>query len=121
MSVCSLHLFVNKKLSSEQHERLDIQISEAEVSKNLKGMHNKVAPGYSGNTGNFYKAFWPVLKKTIMHAIHRTKEVDCLSLIRKIGIVQIIPKVDKNLKLLTNWRPLTLLNTFYKISSYKQN
>ena len=50
-----------------------------------------------------------------MHAIYKTKEVDCLSSTQKIGIVQIIPKADKNLKLLTNWCPLTLLNTFYKM------
>ena len=31
--------------------------------------------------------------------------------------MQIIPKTEKDLKLLTNWRPLNLLNTFYKIIS----
>ena len=49
-----------------------MQISEAEVRKYLKGMHNNVAPGSSCYTGNFYKAFWTVLKQRIMHAIHRT-------------------------------------------------
>ena len=48
-----------------------------------------------------------------MQAIHRTKEVNSLSATQKIEIMQIIPKAD--LKLHTNWRPLTLLNTFYKI------
>ena len=52
-----------------------------------------------------------------MQAIHRSKEINSLSVTQKIGIVQIIPKADKDLKLLTNWRPLTLLNTFYKIIS----
>ena len=37
-----------------------------------------------------------------------------MSSTQKLGILQIIPKADKDLKLLTNWRPLTLLNTFYK-------
>ena len=52
-----------------------------------------------------------------MQAIHRFKEIYSLSVTQKIGIVQIIPKADKDLKLLTNWRPLPLLNTFYKIIS----
>ncbi len=78
-------------------------------------MRNNVAPRSSRYTGNFYKTFWPILKQRIMNAIHRTKEVNCLSSTQKIGIVQIIQKADKNLKLLTNWRPLTLLNTFYKL------
>merc|ERR1712082_560366 len=106
-----------KKLSHEQDEKLDMQISEKEVSNYLRGMRNNVAPGSSGYTGNFYKAFWPILKQRIMNAILRTKEINCLSASQKIGIVQIIPKADKNLKLLTNWRPLTLLNTFYKLIS----
>ena len=52
-----------------------------------------------------------------MQAIHRTEEVNNLSATQNIGNVKIIPKADKDLKLLTNWRPLTLLNTFYKIIS----
>ena len=52
-----------------------------------------------------------------MQAIHRSNEMNSLSATQKIGIVQIIPKADKDLRLLTNWRPLTLLNTFYKIIS----
>ena len=52
-----------------------------------------------------------------MQAIHRTKEENSMSANQQIGIVQIIPKADKDLKLLTNWWPLTLFNTFYKIIS----
>ena len=72
-------------------------------------MHNNVAPGSSGYTKKFYKAFWPVLKQRIMNAIHRTKEVDYLTSTKKIVIIQIIPKADKNLKLFTNWCPLSFL------------
>ena len=37
-----------KKLSSEQREQLDAQITEAEVYKYLKAVRNNVAPGSSG-------------------------------------------------------------------------
>ena len=80
-------------------------------------MRNNVAPGSSGYTGNFYKAFWTVLKNRIMQAIQKSKQDNCMSTSQKLGIVQIIPKADKNLKFLTNWRPVSLLNTFYKIIS----
>ena len=52
-----------------------------------------------------------------MLAIHKTKEDNNMSSSQKLGIVQIIHKQDKNFRFLTNWRPLTLLNTFYKIIS----
>ena len=34
---------------------------------------------------------------------------------QKLGIATIIPKGDKDPRYLGNWRPLTLLNTFYKL------
>ena len=92
-----------------------MQITEAEVHKYMTGMRNNVAPGSSGNTGIFYKAFWTVIKNRIMQAIHKSKQANSMSPSQILGIIKIIPKADKNLKLLTNWRPLTLLNTFYKI------
>ena len=38
-----------------------------------------------------------------------------LSIEQRRGILNIIPKKDKDLRHLANWRPLTLLNTDYKI------
>ena len=106
-----------KRLNQEQLDKLDLQISEAEVSKYLRGMRNNVAPRSSGYTGNFYKFFWKSIKNRVMQAIYRTKEVNSMSATQKVGFVQIIPTADKDLKLLTNWWPLTLPNTFYKILS----
>ena len=110
-------LMKNSPLIKKQLEKLDMQISEAVVRKYLKGMCNNFSPVSSGYTGNFYKSFRPVLKQTIMHAIHKTKEVSSLTSSLKLCIVQIIPKADKNQKLLMNWRPITLPNTFYNIIS----
>ena len=103
------------RLNQEQRDILNLQISEVEVSKYLRGNRNNIAPGSSGYTGNFYKFFWKSIKNRIMQAIHRTKEVNIMSTTQKIGIVHTITKADKDLKLLKNWRPLTFLNTFYKI------
>ena len=36
---------------------------------------------------------------------------------QKLGIVTIIPIADKDPRILSNWRPFTLLNTFYKLIS----
>ena len=34
-----------------------------------------------------------------------------------MGVINIIPKGDKDKRLLTNWRPLCLLNSMYKLIS----
>ena len=77
--------------------------------------NNNIAPGSSGFTGVFYKVFWPTFKtfKTI-NAIFVSNQL--LSSLR-FGIVKIIPKGSKDQRHLTNWRPLTLLNTLYKLIS----
>ena len=38
-----------------------------------------------------------------------------LSQNQKLGILNLVPKQDKDLRYLKNWRPVSLLNTDYKI------
>ncbi|KAL9963651.1 hypothetical protein ACROYT_G027178 [Oculina patagonica] len=40
-----------------------------------------------------------------------------LSISQRQGIIRLIPKKDKNLSYLKNWRPISLLNTDYKIAT----
>ena len=40
-----------------------------------------------------------------------------LSISKRQGIIRLIPKKNKNLPLLKNWRPISLLNVDYKIAT----
>ena len=40
-----------------------------------------------------------------------------LSISQRQGIISLIPKKDKDLLSLKNWRPISLLNTDYKIAT----
>ena len=40
-----------------------------------------------------------------------------MSISQKRGIITLIPKKDKNRTLLDNWRPISLLNTDYKVAT----
>ena len=78
---------------------------------------NNIGPGSSGFTGAFYKAFWPEIKyivhKTINFIHHDNELPDSL----RFGIVNKIPKGQKDQRHLSNWSPLILFNTLYKLIS----
>ena len=78
---------------------------------------NNIAPGSSGFTGAFYKAFWSSLKTLVFKTIKATFVSNHLPSSLCLGIVNIIPKGVKDQRQLTNWRPLNLLNTLYKLIS----
>ena len=40
-----------------------------------------------------------------------------LSITQRLGIITLIPKGEKDKSYLKNWRPLTLLNSLYKMTS----
>ena len=61
--------------------------------------------------------FWCDIKTFIINAVNYAFEHQRLPISQRLGIVSIIPKGDKDKRFLTNWRPLTLLNTLYKIIS----
>ena len=83
----------------------------------MKNTRNNVAPGASGFKGSFYKVFWKSLSSLVTRAINKSFDQEYLSVMQKLGINTIIPKGYKDPRLLGNWRPLTLLNTFYKLIS----
>ena len=49
-----------------------------------------------------------------IHKIFKNKE---LPLSVRLGIIALIPKGDKDPRFISNWRPLTLLDTLYKLLS----
>ena len=76
-----------------------------------------IAPGPPGFTGTFYKAFWSVLKHIVHKTINSIYDDNELTDSLQFGIVNIILKGQKDQRHLSNWRPLTLANTLYKLIS----
>ena len=93
------------------------KLTLAELSNYPKKCKNNVSPGSSGFSFDFYKFFWRNLKHFIHRAVDYAFEKGRLSVSQSIGIVNIIPKGEKDKRYLNNWRPLCLLNSLYKIIS----
>ena len=105
------------KLTDLQKQRLDSPVTHSEILDSLKKQKNDKTPGTSGFQANFYKFFWHDIGSFLVRSILRSICKGELSPSQKLGIISILPKGTKPRELLKNWRPISLLNTSYKIFS----
>lgn len=87
-----------------------LTISELEIA--LKEMKNGKSPGIDGITSEF---FWKDIKDLLHKAFLECIEKGCLSPTMKTGLITLLPKQNKDLLKLDNWRPITLLCNDYKL------
>ena len=78
-------------------------------------MKNGKSPGTDGLTSDFYKFFWIDIKHLVLDSLNYAYEKGELSIDQKRGIITLTPKKDKPRLLIKNWRPISLLNTDYKL------
>ena len=102
-------------LSDDAIELCEGLITEQECAEALKGMTNGKSPGCDGLTVEFYKVFWKDIKSLLVESLNYSYEKGELSVDQRRGIITLIPKKNKIQLLLKNWRPISLLNTDYKI------
>ena len=103
-------------LETQDRQNCEGRVTEQEVSEALKTMNNGSAPGCDGLTTEFYKFFWSKIKNLLISSYNYSFEQGYVSQSQQKGIITLIHK-GKNLprENLANWRPITLLNTDYKI------
>ncbi len=75
------------------------------------------SPGSDGLTAEFYRFFWKEVRHLLFKAIQECIERKELLTSMKQGIIILIPKQGKEKRILDNLRPITLLNTDYKLLS----
>jgi hypothetical protein len=105
------------KLDENEATLLEGIITLSEAGNVLKCMSNNKSPGSSGFTAEFYKMFWKKIGTFVVRSLNESFFRGSLPITQTQGIITCIPKGDKSRLLLKNWRPITLLNTVYKIGS----
>ena len=104
-------------LSSEEKESLEGSVSEEKALAKLKLINNQKSPGSDGFTTEFYTFFWKDIGQCLIRSINYALRSGEMSITQKQAIITCIPKEGKPKQFLINWRPITLLNTSYKIAS----
>ena len=105
------------RVAERQKENMEGLLTLEEMSQYLKKNKINVSPGSTGFTNEFYKFFWRDIKHFVIRAVNYSFSKGSLGVTQKLGSISIIPKGEKDKRYIANWRPLTLLNTLYKLVS----
>ena len=108
---------VHFSFASSGHAWSRLTVSEQECYQALKDMDNGKTPGSDGLTSEVYKIFWEDIKQDVVASINYGFHKGQLSICQRRGIITLVPKKDKPTNLLSNLRPISLLNTDYKIAT----
>jgi hypothetical protein len=103
-----------KKLKDESHDSLTKPIEEQEIWTIIKNNPPDKSPGTDGLNNEFYREYWQMIGKYVIKAMNHGLEKGLLCLSQRRGVISLIPKPQKDLEELKNWRPITLLNQDYK-------
>ena len=107
----------NIRINTEKKELLSQNFTEKEFNDALLKMQNDKTPGSDGITADFYRVMWKHVKEPFMNLINYIDSQPSASLPQTLrnGILNLIPKQGKDQRYLKNLRPITLLNSDYKL------
>ena len=82
-----------------------------------KLLQKNKTPGSDGLTAEFYLCFWNDVVGPSIDCYNDAYQKGEMSISQRRGVISLIPKKNKDNLLLKNWRPISLLNTDYKIAT----
>ena len=82
----------------------------------LGGLQTGKSPGSDGLPTEFYKAFWQDLGDVLVLVLNERFHTGILTDSQPEGLLRLLYKKDDR-RLVKNWRPISLLNTDYKLAS----
>jgi exonuclease III len=107
----------NAKLSEAEKIDLDSPLTIEELTKSINKANLKSAPGANGISNKFIKRFWDFFKYPLLKYANYAFQIGRLTNSFRTADIKLIPKKGGDLKKIKNWRPISLLNCFYKVIS----
>ena len=100
---------IKKKITKEQKDKLDAPITEDEIRTAVFQMQPGKSPGLDGIPVEFYREYWNEIKVYYMSFINKIK-TEAFPKSKNTSVIKIIYKKTGEIFLLTNYRPISLLN-----------
>ena len=107
----------SSRLSEEEKMSCEELLTIHECYESLEKMNNNRTPGNDGLTKEFYLYFWSILGEYMVKSFNHSFTTGHLSTTQKQVIVTLLEKTDNDVRLIENWRPISLLNVDVKICS----
>jgi Reverse transcriptase (RNA-dependent DNA polymerase) len=107
---------LESKLNEREKNELDTDLTIAEFDRAVEQIKLNSSPGIDGISNKFIRTFWYLFWNPILNYANHCLETGTLTESFKIAKIRLIPKKG-NPKKISNWRPISLLNCFYKIIS----
>jgi len=105
------------KLDNEKQNLCEGPLTAEECRAALKTFQHNKTPGTDGLTAKFYLCFWKDIFGPLIGCLNHGALLGKLSISQRQVIISLIPKKKKkDPLLLINWRPISLLNTDYKLA-----
>ena len=105
------------QLTLAEQQLLDSELTKAEIDQALTQQKNNKSPGIDGYSAEFFKKFWAQLGHFFTDCVNECYKEGKLTASQSTGLITCLLKTGKARNLLKNWRPISLLNTTYKIIS----
>lgn len=107
---------IENKLTSEEQDQLEGEVTEEEAKVALDSMKGNKTPGCDGLPKEFFLCFWGLIKKDLVEVYREIFKGGIMPESMRKGVISLIFKKGDKTEL-ENWRPITLLSVDYKILS----
>ena len=105
-------------LNEQESKQLEGEITEYESKLTIEKMKLNKSPGSDGIPVEFYQIFWDNIRTILIDSMNSAYKNGELSVSQRRGKLSLIFKKKNDRTLLANWRPISLLNTDYKILAH---
>ena len=105
------------KLSEDDKSLCEGKLTLNECLNALSSMKNGKSPGNDGSTKEFYVAFFGELGSLLLKTFNCSFEKSELSASQSKLSLPLSRKKDRDVTLIKNWRPISLINVDIKIAS----
>ena len=105
---------IDTHISASDRQKLDAPITEDELKTAVTQLNDNKSPGLDGITAEFYKEYWYLIKNNYLQYINTAKQSSFRDH-RNTSVTTIIYKHKGEIYILSNYRPISLINVDIKI------